>query len=562
MSNPIKVRNHIAQSITKVVRELWGDLIPQDYTAEVSVSKNLESGDLSSTDAMALARIIHKPPRESAQMIVESLGDSLGEISKITVEGPGFINFSFSAEYLGNIAILLAKNGILPLVSRSGAGRTVLVEFVSSNPTGPLTVGHCRQAVLGDSICRLLETAGWSVSREYYFNDIGKQIRLLGESLFARYSELNGRKYVIPEGGYSGGYIIDWATDLLEEKGNSLVWEYDADTFISYAREKAKGMIKSDLELLNIHFDRYFTESELIPDSVENAISHLEEKNLIYADAEVPDKKWLRFTEIGRPEDKVIKRENGDYTYRMPDIAYHLGKFRRGYDQIIDIFGSDHIDTSRDVRAAVIALLGADIVEEKLRIVIHQFVTLLRAGKKVKMSTRAGEFVTLSDLVSEVDSVDVTRYLFLTKRAEAHMDFDLDLARRESGENPVFYIQYAYARISGIMDTAATCGIKLTDADMKNLTLLLTGEHERELIRLLETIPSVLAGAVKSLEPHRLTELLANVAAGFHRFYQQVRIVDADEPEMSSVRLLLCEACKKCISELLFILGIESPEKM
>jgi len=562
MSSPKEIRNNIAAAIKEAVMDLWGDLVPQDYTATVSVSKNLECGDISSTDAMVLARIIRKNPRESAQMIVDYINDSIEEISEITVNGPGFINFTFSSDYLGNVAVLLAENGILPLLPHTGTGRRVLVEFVSSNPTGPLTVGHCRQAVLGDTICRLLETAGWDVSREYYFNDAGRQVRFLGESLHARYSELNGLGCDIPEGGYNGKYVIDWAEELAKEKGRKLTWENDSGIFISFAGEKAMEMIQSDLNLLNIRFDRYFSESELIPDSVEEAVSLLAEKNLIYADAETPSKKWLRFTELGRPEDKVIKRENGEYTYRMPDIAYHLDKFRRGYDRIIDIFGSDHIDTSRDVRAAVSILLGEDEVEEKLDVIIHQFVTLLRDGKKVKMSTRAGEFVTLLDLVSEVDSVDVTRYLFLAKRAEAHVDFDIDLAREESGENPVFYIQYAFARISGLLKTAADTGIGLKEFKARELTSFLTGEHERELMRLLETVPGVLSGAIESLEPHRLTELLANLAAGFHRYYQHVRIVDAEEPDISCARLLLCKACKRCISELLFILGVESPEEM
>jgi arginyl-tRNA synthetase len=420
--------------------------------------------------------------------------------------------------------------------------------------------------VLGEAISSLLESTGWDVSREYYFNDTGRQMLLLGESLAVRYSD-EGDDPPIPEGGYRGEYLCQWAADLRKVSGPDLTWKENSDTFISFAMDRAMDSIRSDLDLLGIRFDRFFSESELIPDAVQKTIDRLARtevngQSLIFSDPDGSGKIWLRFTALGRPEDRVIVRGNGMYTYRMPDIAYHIDKFERGYQMMIDVFGADHHDTAQDVGAALEALLGKRCVSSRLKVIIHQFVTLIRGGVKVKMSTRAGEFVTIKDLVSEAGSVDVTKYLFLTRRAEAHMDFDLDIAKMESNENPVYYVQYAHARIAGVMRTATEAGITLPDFDSTEIPSLLKGKHQRELMRLLEMVPSRVGAAAESLEPHRLTEILAMLATGFHRFYQHVRIVDPENPMVSSARLMLCEACRKSISGLLEILGVSAPERM
>ncbi|MBD3278457.1 MAG: arginine--tRNA ligase, partial [Candidatus Aegiribacteria sp.] len=401
----------------------------------------------------------------------------------------------------------------------------------------------------------------------YYFNDGGRQMKLLGESLAARYQSIGPFDITPPEDGYHGEYVREWAEDLRNSRGDGLSWKEDRRLFIDYAQRRALEMITEDLDLLNISFDRFFTESELIPDRVEAAIEelsavHTEEGGLVYSDPEDERKKWLRLTSLGRPKDRVIVREDGSYTYRMPDIAYHLDKFARGYDLIVDVFGADHLDTSRDVTAALGALLGDGEVAERLRVVIHQFVTLLKDGGRTKMSTRAGNFVTMGELVEDVGSTDVTRYLFLTRRAEAHMDFDLDLAREQSMDNPVYYVQYAHARIAGILEKAAEQGIRITEEYSGEIAEMLNGDHERELMRLLESVPMEVASASRSLEPHRITETLAKLATGFHRFYQKVRVVDSDKPRLSSARLILCEACRRSIADLLGILGVEAPEKM
>ncbi len=562
----MRIRTELERILSAAVDDIWGDLVPEDFQVTVSGSDNLEFGDLSCQSPLKLARIVHDNPRKIASMIVDSIKKKLPGISGISVDGPGFINFTLSLPYLVSVSGMLASGGLKSLLPDIGNGRKALVEYVSSNPTGPLTVGHCRQAVLGESISSLLEATGWEVSREYYFNDTGRQMTLLGMSLAARYKAVDGGSAEIPDGGYHGDYITEWAHELRDEQGSGLSWENSSTEFITFARERAIGIIKSDLSLLNIEFDRYFAESELIPDAVRSTIDKLSSieidgKSLVYPDNDEAGKLWLRFTSLGRPSDRVIVRDSGMYTYRMPDIAYHIDKFSRGYDLMIDVFGADHLDTSKDVTAALEILLGSLAVSDRLRIIIHQFVTLVREGRKIKMSTRAGKFVTLRELIRDVGSVDVTKYLFLT-RAEAHMDFDLDLARKESNENPVYYVQYAHARISGIMRTAKDAGISLPEEHAALSADLLDGEHERELMRLLELIPSRTAAAAEACEPHRLTEILADLATGFHRFYQYKRIVDTENPDASSARLMLCEACRRSISDLLEILGIDAPERM
>ncbi|MCK5037415.1 MAG: arginine--tRNA ligase, partial [Candidatus Sabulitectum sp.] len=365
----------------------------------------------------------------------------------------------------------------------------------------------------------------------------------------------------IPDGGYQGEYIKSWAEDLRQDKGDSLEWPEHKDLFRDYAGNRAFVLISDDLKLLGITFDRYFAESELIPSAVEAAIGLLEEKGLIYKDSDDNRKLWLKLSEMGRPDDRVIKREDGTYTYRMPDIAYHLDKFKRSYDLVVDIFGSDHIDTCKDVETVLGVLLGKERVSSSLRIILHQFVTLVRGGEKVKMSTRAGNFVTLRDLVNEVGSADVVRYLFLTRRAEAHMDFDLEVAGAENDENPVFYVQYAFARIAGILRKTTDMNTPLV-SDPATLLSLLTGERERDLMRLLETMPLRISAAATALEPHRIPDLLAEVARAFHGFYQHHRVVDPENDQLTAARLTLCMAVRSTLNDMLTILGVRAPEKM
>ncbi len=558
LRSPLQIRDDLASVMIGALERHFGAVSP---SVEVSRSRNLQYGDLASSSAMPLASILKKPPREIAEVMADSVRELFPQVEKVTVDGPGFLNFTLSSAYLWQTVCSIAENGMKDLMPVPGAGKRALVEFVSSNPTGPLTVGHCRQAVLGDAVSRLLEATGWTVEREYYFNDAGRQMDRLAESLAARYMQLLGSDMQVPEGGYQGGYIMEWAESLERSHGGHMKWPGDRDTFREYAGKRAFDLISGDLQLLGIKFDRYFAESELIPEGVEKAIDKLREKDLVYSDTDSPDKLWLKFSEMDRPEDRVIVRDDGTYTYRMPDIAYHLDKFQRGYDLLVDIFGSDHIDTCRDVEAALKCILGSDAVEGRLRTILHQFVTLLRNGEKVKMSTRSGNFVTLRDLVEEVGSADVVRYIFLTRRAEAHMDFDLAAAAADNEENPVFYVQYAFARISGILRNLSP-GLRLSSTDLADIPEYHAEERERDLLRLLETIPLRIHAASEALEPHRITELLAETATAFHGFYQHHRVIDPENMPLTRARLLICLAVKNALNDLLNILGVRAPEKM
>lgn len=558
LRSPLQIRDDLAAVMTGALEDHFGLNAP---FVEVTRSRNLAFGDLACSSAMSLAPVLKKSPREIAGVMADSVRSRFPQVEKVSVDGPGFLNFTLSQGYLWQVATSIAGNGISDLMPLKGKGKTALVEFVSSNPTGPLTVGHCRQAVLGDAVSRLLEATGWKVEREYYFNDAGRQMDRLAESLAARYMQSQGGEMEVPEGGYRGSYISDWAVSLAETMGGNLQWPGDRELFREYAGNRAFELISGDLELLGISFDRYFAESELIPEGVQKALEKLRKMDLIHPDPDFPEKLWLKFTELGRPEDRVMVRDDGTFTYRMPDIAYHLDKFCRGYDLLVDIFGSDHIDTCRDVEAALSALLGPEVVEARLKTILHQFVTLLREGEKVKMSTREGNFVTLRDLVDEVGSADVVRYIFLTRRAEAHMDFDLAAAAADNEENPVFYVQYAFARISGILRNLPP-GLLPAGENLSNLPEYSGLERERNLMRLLETIPLRVLSAAEALEPHRITELLAETATAFHGFYQHHRVIDPDDVLLSRSRLVLCLAVRNALNDLLNILGVRAPEKM
>ncbi len=335
LKSPLQIRVDLAFAMHSALCEKFQTDIP---LIEVLPSRNLSFGDLACSSAMPLAGKLKRSPREIASVMADSISSQFAQVEKVSVDGPGFLNITLSGEYLAEFTVATAHGGTGQFIPADGSGKTARVEFVSSNPTGPLTVGHCRQAVLGDAVSRLLEAVGWSVQREYYFNDAGKQMDKLAESLAARYLNNSGVSMEIPEGGYQGEYIKEWAEDLRNDKGDSLQWPEQKALFREYAGNRAFVLISEDLKLLGITFDRYFAESELIPDAVETAIDLLKEKDLIYGDPDDKRKLWLKLSEMGRPDDRVIKREDGSYTYRMPDIAYHLDKFKRNYDLMVDIF--------------------------------------------------------------------------------------------------------------------------------------------------------------------------------------------------------------------------------
>ncbi|APF17220.1 Arginyl-tRNA synthetase [Caldithrix abyssi DSM 13497] len=509
-------------------------------------------GDFASNLALQLARHLKKNPRQIAEEIKDFINQNPDYISAVEIAGPGFINFFASNvslyKQLGEILEKKAAFG----KSAYGRGKKANIEFVSANPTGPLTIGHGRGAVLGDTIARLLETIGYQVTREYYFNNAGRQMRILGDSVRLRYRELCGEQIEFPEDYYQGQYIIDIARRIFEEKGDALKDEEDVAFFKDYAEDVIFEDIKKTIKRLGFEFDVFYNEKSLYDEGkIDEVVKQLKEKGLV---AERDGAVWFLTSKLGFEKDRVIIKSTGEPTYRLPDIAYHVEKVKRGFDLIIDIFGADHIATYPDVLAAVKAL-GYDA--DKIKVLIHQFVTLYEGEEKVKMSTRKANFVTLDELMDEV-GVDVTRFFFLMRSMNSHLNFDLTLAKKQSDENPVFYIQYAHARICSILKLAESRGIELQAS--RNFNLLKAPE-ELNLIKHLVQFPQTIETAALSFEPHRMVNYLFDLATLFHKFYTECRVI-SDDQALTQARLALIDAVRIVIANGLGVLGISAPEHM
>ncbi len=514
--------------------------------------KEAGHGDIATNLALLLAPRLKKSPREIAQTLVAALSLPEDILEEVEVAGPGFINFTLSRSFLrrGLRELLRCDESFGKLTT--GQGKRAQVEFVSANPTGPLTVGHGRQAVLGDAVARILENASYAVEREYYFNDAGKQIRLLGQSIKAQYLRLSGEDASIPEGGYQGDYVEGLARRFMEKRG-SLSPPPAEEEFTVFGREEAFAGIKRTLFRLGIHFDRYYSERSLFDSGrIENTIHALRAAGLAYDKDEAL---WLAGSTLGLDQDWVMVKSTGEPTYRLPDIAYHIHKLEQGYDLIVDVFGADHQATYPVVLAAV-SSLGHDA--SSIEVLIHQFVTVKRGGREVKMSKRKGDFLTLDSLIDEVGT-DAVRYFYLLRVRNSHLAFDVDLAVKESEENPVFYVQYAHARTAGILRHAKERGFSEPGMDC-DADLLGEGE-ELALIRQLLVFPEVAAQVLKTLEPQRITVYLREVATAFHQFYQHHRVI-GDEPALSRARLSLVKACRTVLSRGLGLLGVSAPDRM
>jgi arginyl-tRNA synthetase len=511
-----------------------------------------EHGDLTTNVAMTLAKAQKKNPRQFAVELVAALNLDATLVSKVDVAGPGFINFTFTEEfYRRELGRLLAAEATFGR-STMGGGRKTQVEFVSANPTGPLTVGHGRGAVFGDTVSNLLEWTGHDVTREYYFNNAGRQMRVLGDSVRLRYLQLLGDSLTFPDEYYQGEYIKDIAQHLRDEYGDSLRDEPAEGKFKEQAEQEIFADIKKTLKSLNIIFKTFFNENSLYTDKkIDEVVAEFKKKDLAY---ESQGALWLKTTAIGGEKDKVIVKSTGEPTYRLPDIAYHVDKFRRGFELVIDIFGSDHIATYPDVLAAVKAL-GYD--KDKIKVLIHQFVTIKEGSQVVKMSTRKANFITLDELIAEVGA-DVVRYFFLMQSMTSHLNFDLGLAKQQSDENPVYYLQYAHARICSIMRKAEEEGRRLSSHPPFEL---LKEKEELDLIKQLLQLPEIVEYCAISFEIHRLAEYLQDVATVFHKFYHNCRVVGEDEA-LTQARLALCQATRVVLRNGLMILGISAPEKM
>ena len=517
--------------------------------------KNQDFGDYATSVALILSKELRKNPREIANSIVEKLNFDNKLVEKVTIDGPGFINIKFTSYFYGQELERIYQLGDEFGKSNLGKGLRANVEYVSANPTGLLHLGHGRNACIGDSIANLYSWLGYEVTREYYFNNAGKQMTNLARSIYARYRQLLGEAdFPFPEDGYFGDYIKDIAQELIEKYGNSLIPETPENLEIckKFGEEWCFDKIRKTLAKLKIFHDTFYNEDSLYHNKkIDEVIAIFREKNLVY---EKDGALWLALTKLGLNEDRVIVKSTGEPTYRLPDIAYHREKFLRGYEIIIDIFGADHIATVPDVLAGIRAL-GFD--DKKVKVVIHQFVTLMENGVQVKMSKRSGRSYTLDELIEEVGP-DVVRFFFLMRSVSSHLEFDLNLAREHSEKNPVFYLQYAYARICSIFDTAKERNIKF---DENSPTDCLNLPQEINLIKLQRLFPKIIETAALKFEPQILSDYLYDIATAFHTFYHDCRIIGSPEPILSA-RFKLARVTQRILKNGLTILGVDAPERM
>jgi arginyl-tRNA synthetase len=523
--------------------------------ATVERPKERAHGDLASNAAMMLARAEKRAPRAIAETILAHIDDPEGWIEATEIAGAGFLNFRLAPPFFhATLRELIVDENLG--VARLGAGKRVQVEFVSANPTGPLTVGHGRNAVLGDSIARVLEATGHDVHREYYFNNAGRQMKVLGDSVKARYLELIGQEFAFPEDGYQGDYIRDIAQSLVDRDGDSLAG-HEGTAFREAAESAIFAEIRTTQERLGIRFDEYFNEDTLYSSgAIDGMLADLEAHELVVRREGAV---WLRGEALGLDKDRVLVKGSGEPAYRLPDMAYHANKLGRGFDEVVVVLGADHIAESREVKAS---LEGIGLDASKIRPVIYQFVTLTRHGEQVKMSTRRAEYVTLDELVDEVGT-DAVRFFFLGRKSDTHLEFDLELAKKRSTDNPVYYVQYAHARISNLFRQAHERGIVLpTDAPtLEELAPLVLAE-ELELITALASYGEVVEAASAELEPHRLVFYLRDLAAALHRFYNKHRVLGDEAVPRVQARLHLLGMVRRVVAGGLSVLGVDAPERM
>lgn len=533
----------------------WSNDASGKYSVEIP--KREGQGDYSTNMAMVMAGIEKKNPRAIAETLLEMLSADDTIIEKTEIAGPGFVNIFLKPQVWQDILKPVLTASETFGTSAVGNGKNVMVEFVSANPTGPLSIGHGRQAILGDAIARLLEATGHSVYREYYFNDAGRQMRVLGESTRARYLELQQKPFEFPEDGYQGEYIQDIAQSIIDEQGDALVKHEDVLPFTEKAVEVIFADISATLKRMGIEFDNYYNEHSLYDEGhIDTVVQELRDKGLVY---EKDDAVWFKTTEFGHEQDRVIIKKTGEPTYRLPDIAYHREKFRRNFDWMIDVFGSDHIATVPDVMAGLEAL-GYD--SNLVTVVLHQFVTLTRNGKQVKMSTRKATFVTVDELLDMVGT-DVARFYFMMRKADSQLEFDLDLATSEEKDNPVYYVQYGHARLCSILRRAKEMNMDMVSPNKADLSLLVEPE-EIQLLKRIASFPTTVESAALDLAPHRAIFFLMELAADWHSYYNKHKVIDPEhvEQDVTDARLCLVAALQVVFKNGLEMLGLTAPEKM
>jgi arginyl-tRNA synthetase len=553
-----------------------------DLTIELEKPRDRSHGDLSTNLALMLARRIGRKPRELAGELAAGLSFDRSLVASVEIAGPGFINFRLGGGYLTDRLLALWSGQALQEI-RTGGDKRINVEFISANPTGPLNVVSARAGAFGMTLCRLLEAVGWDAHSEYYVNDAGRQVTLLGASLRAHYYKLTGREAEFPENGYQGQYVEAMASELTDHdtravqdaakafdnesfqriaapEGNAERWctlpeDESIRNFAKFALMKILGWQRETCQRFGLRFDTWYFESELHESKrVERTLEALRKADVV---EEREDALWFRSTDFGDEKDRVLVRADGRPTYFLADLAYHHHKYQRGFERAIDYWGPDHHGYIARMQGGMRAL---GTPEGWLEVEILQHVTFLEGGKPINMSKRKGQFVTMNELLDEVGP-DVAKFIFLTRKPNSHLDFDLDLARDQSEKNPVLYVQYAHARICSVIARAADQGLPAAEPSAEGLDRLVD-EAEQNLARELIQLPQIIVSAAHAREPHRLTNYVTELAALYHKFYHQCRIIDPDERRLSESRLMLCQLTRHVIAQVLGLIGVSAPERM
>ena len=550
-----KVQQSIKTALQQAI--LKAELVTEEQIPSIHLEtpKDKANGDYATNIAMQLTKIAKKNPRQIAEAIVENLDMTGTMMEKIDIAGPGFMNITVRKDYLQEVikAVLTEKENYGR--TNAGANEKVQVEFVSANPTGDLHLGHARGASVGDSLCNVLDFAGYDVAREYYINDAGNQIHNLAVSIEVRYFEALGLEKEMPEDGYRGQDIIDIAAELVKEHGDKFVHMSDEERFKAFRAHGLKvelAKLQKDLADFRVGFDNWYSETSLYETGkIDVALDKLRANGHVF---EEDGATWFRSTTFGDDKDRVLIKNDGSYTYLLPDIAYHEDKLVRGFDQLINIWGADHHGYIPRMKAAIEAL---GYKREKLEVSVIQMVQLYKDGEKMKMSKRTGKAVTMRELVEEV-GLDAVRYFFGMRSGDSHMDFDLDLAVSQSNENPVYYAQYAHARICSILRSAETQGMKASTDSLE----LLQSEKELDLLKKIGDLPQVIADAAKLRAPHRVATYIQELAATFHSFYNADKVLDPENKALSEARLALVTSARQTIANALRLIGVNAPEKM
>lgn len=545
-----QIENNLKQALHNAVQKAF-DTELDTASIVIEIPKDKSHGDYSTNVAMQLTRVLKNNPRKIAEAVVEALDKAAADIESCEIAGPGFINFTIKNTSLAQIITRVLQEQDNYGNSNDGQGLKVNVEYVSANPTGDLHLGHARGAAWGDSITRLMKASGYDVCREYYVNDAGNQIVNLGKSLQARYREHLGLDFDLPEDGYHGEDVKNIAIAIAEEYKDAYV-EY-SDANLKFFKEKGIAFeldkIRRDLDNFRVHFDVWSSEQSIRDEGkVEKALEVLHEKGLTY---EEDGALWFATTRFGDDKDRVLRKKDGSYTYLVPDIAYHKDKLDRGYDLLVDLLGADHHGYIPRLKASIEALGNNP---DKLQVDIIQMVRLVENGEEVKMSKRLGNAVTIRELCEEV-GVDAVRYFFVQRAVDTHLDFDLGLARKQSNDNPVYYAQYAHARICSILRQAS----EIAEAQSFDL---LTHEKEIALMKYINEFTNVVSDAARSRAPHKVCNYIQKLAQHFHSFYNVCKVIDPQQPELSSQRLALLKATKITLKNALYLIGVDAIEKM